>query len=77
MDPIPSLSKVYSLLILEETQRSVTNPSVVKVDSTALASKMPNVNANFGTNLAGNGSGSKSKDKPICAHCGKIGHTAD
>ena len=34
MDPIPSLSKVYSLLIQEETQRSVTNSSIVKVDST-------------------------------------------
>ena len=77
MDPIPSLSKVYSLLILEETQRSVTNPSVFKVDSTALAAKMPNVNANFGTNLAGNGSGSKGKDKSVCTHCGKTGHTTD
>ena len=77
MDPISSLGKVYSLLIQEETQRSVTNPSVVKVDSTALAAKIPNVNANFGTNLAINGSGSKNKDKSVCTHCGKIGHTAD
>ncbi|XP_030945747.1 uncharacterized protein LOC115970226 [Quercus lobata] len=76
MDPIPSLSKVYSLLIQEETQGSVTNSSVVKVDSIALAAKMPNVNENFGTNLAGNGSSSKSKDKSVCTHCGKTGHTA-
>ena len=38
---------------------------------------MPNVGANFDTNLAGNGSGSKSKDKPVCTYYGKTGHTAD
>ena len=69
MDPIPSLSRVYSLLIPKETQRSITNPLVVKVDSTTLVAKMPNVNANFDTNLAGNGL--------VCTHCGKTGHIAD
>ena len=42
MDPIPSLRKVYSLLIQEETQRSVPNSAFVKVDSTALAAKLTN-----------------------------------
>ena len=42
MDPIPSLSKVYSLLIQEETQRSVPNTFFAKVDSTALAAKLSN-----------------------------------
>ncbi|KAM3699515.1 hypothetical protein ACJW31_05G031200 [Castanea mollissima] len=50
MDPIPSLSKVYSLLIQVETQNSVSNTSVAKVDSTVLAAKMPN--DHHGTNLA-------------------------
>ncbi|KAL4627572.1 hypothetical protein ACB092_05G174900 [Castanea dentata] len=77
MDPIPSLSKVYSLLIQEETQRSVTNTSVAKVDSTFLAAKMPNDHANLGTNLASTGSGGKGKDRPICTNCGKTGHTVD
>ena len=40
MDPIPSLSKVYSLLIQEETKRSIPNASIVKVDSTILAAKV-------------------------------------
>ena len=77
MDPIPSLSKVYSLLIQEETQRSVTNSSIGKVDSTTLVAKMPNVNANLGNNLAGNGPSDKGKEKPVCTHCGKTGHTID
>ncbi|KAL4603176.1 hypothetical protein ACB092_10G106700 [Castanea dentata] len=73
MDPIPSLSKVYSLMIQEETQKAVTNPSTVKVDSTALVAKIPNL----GNNLVGNSAGTKGKEKPICTHCGKTGHTAD
>nr|XP_023884247.1 uncharacterized protein LOC111996488 [Quercus suber]XP_023884248.1 uncharacterized protein LOC111996488 [Quercus suber]XP_023884249.1 uncharacterized protein LOC111996488 [Quercus suber] len=73
MDPIPSLSKVYSSLIQEETQRAVTNPSTVKVDSTALVAKIPNL----GNNLVGNGPSTKGIEKPICTHYGKTGHIAD
>ena len=64
MDPIPSLSKVYSLLIQEDTQRSVPNASIAKVDSTVLVAKMSN--DNHGTNLASTSSGGKGKDRPIC-----------
>ena len=71
MDPLPSVSKVYALLIQEEIQRSVTNHSSIKVDSTALVAKMQNFNANFG------GNGVKGKDKHICTHYCKTGHIAD
>ena len=73
MDPIPSLSKVYSLLIQEETQRSVPNAFVAKVDSTVLVAKLSN--EHLGTNL-GN-SGGKGKERPTCTYCGKTGHTVD
>ncbi|XP_057953807.1 uncharacterized protein LOC131148088 [Malania oleifera] len=62
MDPLPSVNKVHSLFIQEEMQRSVHN--VVRVESTALATK------NFGTNF-------KGKERPLCTHCGKLGHTID
>ena len=75
MDPIPSLSKVYSLLIQEETQRLVPNASIAKVDSTVLDAKMPN--DHHGTNLASTSSSGKGKEKPICTHCGKTSHTMD
>ena len=75
MDPIPSLSKVYSLLIQEETQKSIPNASVVKVDSTVLAAKMSTDHVTHGSNLV-NSSG-KGKDRPICIYCGKTGHTVD
>ena len=75
MNPIPSLSKVYSLLIQEETQKSIPNASVVKVDSIVLAAKMSTDYVTHGSNLVN--SGGKGKDRPICTHCGKTGHTVD
>ena len=73
MDPIPSLSKVYSLLIQEETQRSVPNASFAKVDSTALAAKLSS--EHLGSFLGG--AVGKGKERPTCIHCGKTGHTVD
>ena len=75
MDPIPSLSKVYSLMIQEETQRSIPNAPVVKVDFTVLATKVSTDQVNQVTNLVN--SGGKGKDRPICTHCGKTSHTVD
>ena len=62
MDPLPSVNKAHSLFIQEEMQRSVHN--VVRVESTALATK------NSGTNF-------KGKERSLCTHCGKLGHTMD
>ena len=75
MDPIPSLRKVYSLMIQEETQRSISNACVVKVDSTVLATKVSTDQVNHVTNLVN--FGGKGKDIPICTHCGKTRHTVD
>ena len=61
MDPLPSIRKVYSLLIQKEMQRSVTNSFGVKVDSIALVAKMQSFNANLGSK----GNGGKGKDKPV------------
>ena len=62
MDPLPSVNKAHSLFIQEEMQRSVTNP--VRVESTALATKS-------------SGNNFKGKERPVCTHCGKMGHTMD
>ena len=72
-DPIPSLSKVYCLLIQKEKQRSMPNASISKVDSIMLAAKFSN--EHLGTNL-GN-SGGKGNERPTCTYCGKTGHTVD
>ncbi|KAL4603608.1 hypothetical protein ACB092_10G136300 [Castanea dentata] len=73
MDHFPFVSKVYSLLIQEETQRFVSHSFNPKVESTALIAKSQ---TNFGVNYVGN-NGNKGKDKPLCTHCGKSGHTID
>ena len=79
MDPLPSISKVYSLLIQEEMQRSITNSFGVKVTSIQLliVAKMHSFNANLGSKLGRTSNGGKGKDKPVCTHCGKTSHTAD
>lgn len=65
MDPLPSIRKVYSLLIQKEMQRSITNSFGVKVDSIALVAKMQSFNANLGANLGSNGNGGKGKDELV------------
>ncbi|KAL4598881.1 hypothetical protein ACB092_11G089100 [Castanea dentata] len=67
MDPLPSINKAYSLFIQEEMQRSVG--SSLKVESIALTAKSQNI-ANSGHNSKGN-------ERPLCTHCGKLGHTMD
>ena len=62
MDPLPSINKAHSLFIQEEMQRSVTN--FVRAKSTVLAAKSSSNNP-------------KGKERPLCTHYGKLGHTVD
>ena len=62
MDPLPSVNKAHSLFIQKEMQRSVINS--VRVESTILATKS-------------SGNNPKGKERPLCIHCGKLGHTVD
>ena len=39
MDPLPSLNKVYALLIQEAVQRTMTNDASTRVKSTVLVAK--------------------------------------
>ena len=71
MEPLPFINKVYSLLIQEERQRNVGN-SNAHVESTALVVKGSNSNHVFF-----GGKNSKSKDRPICSHCGRLGCTME
>ena len=71
MEPLPSINKVYSLLIQEKRQRNVGN-SNAHVESTALAMKGSNFNPTFF-----GGKNSKGKYRPICSHCGRLCHTME
>ncbi|XP_075645486.1 uncharacterized protein LOC142616544 [Castanea sativa] len=83
MEPLPTINKVYSLLIQEERQRSVGLGNYVHIESTTLAVKGSNVNSNpnfpgfFGNFGASGGKNSKGRDKPICTHYGKLGHVME
>lgn len=67
MDPLPSVSKVYSILHQEEKQSLLHLPTP---NSNAIAMS---VNRNFGSNRSiefkGRGCGC-----PRCDHCGALGH---
>ena len=70
MDPIPSVDKVYSLLIQDEKQRSIGQGSSNGpfVESTALAAK---------AFIHGSKTFKKGKERPTCSHCGLLGHTVE
>ena len=72
MDPIPPLSKVFSLLLQDEKQRKV---SARKKALTEIATAL----AALGPKSVGNVKNfNKSRiDRPQCTHCGAMGHVVD
>ena len=81
MDPLPSINRVYSLLIQDESQRSIGHSTCAYIISTTLATKSSTGTVGFG-NTYGNNSGAKGnknkgKERPVCSHCGVTGHTIE
>ncbi|XP_030974852.1 uncharacterized protein LOC115994750 [Quercus lobata] len=66
MDPIPSMGKVFSLLIQDEKQRKVGKKN--SIESSALAVKANGSSKSFNKAKSG---------KPQCTHCGVSGHVVD
>ena len=73
MDPFPSITKVFSLVVQEEKQKEVGDSTSASEVSHAFALKPSSVAHNHPTNRF---KGS-SKNRPLCAHCGMLGHTQD
>ncbi|XP_075646331.1 uncharacterized protein LOC142617361 [Castanea sativa] len=71
MDLIPSVDKVYSLLIQDQKQRSIGQGSSKGpfVESTALAAAK--------TMIHGSKSFKRGKERPTCSHYGLLGHTIE
>ena len=67
MDPIPSLSKAFSLLLQDEKQRKVGKS--LNTEASALAVK------NSGS--FAKGSNKAESGRPQCTHCGALGHIVD
>ncbi|XP_075670133.1 uncharacterized protein LOC142639884 [Castanea sativa] len=81
MDPLPSINRVYSLLIQDESQMSIGHSICAYIESTALATKSSAGTVGFG-NTYGNNSGAKGKknkgkERPMCSNCGVTGHTIE
>ncbi|XP_042988594.1 uncharacterized protein LOC122316121 [Carya illinoinensis] len=74
LSPLPSMGKVFSLLIQEESQRSLTNAVHIPLDSHAMAAAQPftqtSSNAVKFSKVIG-------KTDVICSHCGFSGHLVD
>jgi hypothetical protein len=72
IDPLPTMNKVFSLIIQEERQRMIKSASVnhnLFQNNVALVSRSlisSNTNRNLKQFL--------KKDCPTCSHCGIIGH---
>ena len=70
MDPIPPLSKVFSLILQDEKQRKVGAAKKMQLDTAAtLAAALASKNVK-------NSSKSKTR-RPQCTHCGAMGHVVD
>jgi hypothetical protein len=76
MDPMPPINKVFSLIRQEDRQRSIgslhgslSNPFV---ESTALSVKSEG--PRYGAYKQSSG---QKKERPLCTHCGLLGHTMD
>ena len=73
MDPFPSVTKVFALVVQEEKQKEVGASTSASEVSHAFALKPSSVARNHPTNRF---KGS-SKNRPLCAHWGMLGHTQD
>ena len=70
IDPLPLMNRIFSLVIQEERQRGLSSsnhfPYVSSSNSAAFGVATSNYNSNNG-----------KCDKPLCTHCGFLGHTID
>ena len=76
VEPVPSIDKAFSLVIQEERQRSSTFNGTPSVESAALVVKNQAFNqgsSSYNSN-GKNCKGNVGKGRPVCSHCGKLGH---
>jgi hypothetical protein len=72
-NPLPSITKVFALVVQKERQRNINIPSsALASDSVALFTIGEAPKNNYG----GKGQFQK-KERPLCSHCGITSHTVD
>jgi hypothetical protein len=76
IDPLPPINKVFSLVLQEERQREASaSVGYFNHTSAAMLSKVPTTTSPFQARSAK--SPAMRKDKPLCSHCGLLGHTVE
>ncbi|KAL5560669.1 hypothetical protein UlMin_036880 [Ulmus minor] len=65
IEPLPSINKIFSLVIQEERQRSLNSCSVLPLSAT------------YGVNSSNYNVSKGRREKPVCTYCGYYGHTVD
>ncbi|XP_075661684.1 uncharacterized protein LOC142631403 [Castanea sativa] len=72
MDPIPPLSKVFSLLLQDEKQRKVGSGKSVMHETAAALAALGSKSGGYAKNF-----NKKAGGRPQCTHCGAMGHVVD
>ena len=79
IEPLPSLSKVCSLILQEEKRRNIGQSFHMIWSGDAIAMYVNNSKGFLGHQGQRNGGkwGNGKKDRPVCTYCGFTGHIAD
>ena len=75
IDPFPSINKVYSLLIQDESQRSIGHSNCAYEESKRVSSFA--YGNSYGNGSVGKGTKGKWKERLVCSHYGITGHTME
>ncbi|KAM6575044.1 hypothetical protein CsatA_023371 [Cannabis sativa] len=74
IEPFPSLSKVFSMVIHEERQRKLKNLQIPKLIATAQETSASAVAQNPSASTAAANQGCNKRMRPYCTNCHKPGH---
>ncbi|KAG7556631.1 Retrotransposon gag domain [Arabidopsis suecica] len=72
LKPIPTIEEAFNIVTQDERQKNVKPPT--RVDNVAFQSTNPMMNDAEGAYIAAYNTVRPSQ-KPVCSHCGKVGHT--
>lgn len=72
MDPLPSLNKVFALILQDERQKGVVAKRQHNFEVATLASKA--VLSSYSNQRYNVSNQTQRKDRPICSYCGMLGH---
>ncbi|KAJ8632609.1 hypothetical protein MRB53_025945 [Persea americana] len=74
MDPMPTINKVFSLVIQEEGQREIGTTNPRNAEAAAFLNKSIPPSNEYDNIKRNQG---QRRERPTCRHCGKLGHTID